>query len=262
MQSELRDSSHCLVFPCRLRPSVLCPEDLRERVFAVCKDRGQHGGVSFPGLRVLPARVIRRDDVVRPARRARRRGRSRAWPGERAVLGEQSQARVERDPAERRRRPARSGSASSSAREVLRGSRELLRRRFVVRRRAARRCQHPGVRAAPGRRRACDVGWLASPVAWSAAIRKSPEPPLPSPVNMRPVRLAPCAAGASPTITMRARRDRRSRVPASPSRSRCETRPVFRQRRLAVGAEPCTTRADATIASVTVNATCPADRSA
>ena len=35
-------------------------------------------------------------------------------------------------------------------------------------------------------------------------MRKSPDPPAPSPVKLRPVRLAPCAAGARPTSTMRA----------------------------------------------------------
>ncbi len=45
------------------------------------------------------------------------------------------------------------------------------------------------------------VGWLANPARCSAAKRKSP---LRSPVNMRPVRLPPCAAGASPTSTSRA----------------------------------------------------------
>src|SRR5438034_2836865 len=36
-------------------------------------------------------------------------------------------------------------------------------------------------------------------------MRKSPDPPTPSPVNTRPVRLAPCAAGARPTRSSRAR---------------------------------------------------------
>jgi hypothetical protein len=48
---------------------------------------------------------------------------------------------------------------------------------------------------------AIDVGWFASPHRYSDAYRKSP---LRSPVKMRPVRLPPCAAGASPTINSRA----------------------------------------------------------
>ncbi len=35
-------------------------------------------------------------------------------------------------------------------------------------------------------------------------MRKSLEPPAPSPVKFRPVRFAPCAAGARPMRTMRA----------------------------------------------------------
>ena len=46
-----------------------------------------------------------------------------------------------------------------------------------------------------------EVGREASPARWSAPNRKSPER---SPVNMRPVRFAPCAAGARPTMSTRA----------------------------------------------------------
>ena len=46
-----------------------------------------------------------------------------------------------------------------------------------------------------------DVGWLARP---ARCIARNSQSPLRSPVNTRPVRLAPCAAGASPTTTMRA----------------------------------------------------------
>jgi len=45
------------------------------------------------------------------------------------------------------------------------------------------------------------VGWLARPARCSAANSTSPER---SPVNTRPVRLPPCAAGARPRIAMRA----------------------------------------------------------
>jgi hypothetical protein len=48
---------------------------------------------------------------------------------------------------------------------------------------------------------AVELGWLANPVRCSAANRKSPER---SPVKTRPVRLAPCAAGARPSSTTRA----------------------------------------------------------
>ena len=45
-----------------------------------------------------------------------------------------------------------------------------------------------------------ECGWLASPARCRAAYSQSP---LRSPVNIRPVRFAPCAAGASPTTRMR-----------------------------------------------------------
>ena len=70
----------------------------------------------------------------------------------------------------------------------------------------------PAARSAPRRRctrraarspssRATDSAWLASPTRCSDANRKSPER---SPVKIRPVRLPPCAAGASPRIRTRA----------------------------------------------------------
>src|SRR5262249_27893148 len=46
-----------------------------------------------------------------------------------------------------------------------------------------------------------ETGWLASPARYSAAYSHSP---LRSPVNIRPVRFAPCAAGARPTTQIRA----------------------------------------------------------
>lgn len=45
---------------------------------------------------------------------------------------------------------------------------------------------------------ATDVGWLAYPPRWRAAYSQSPER---SPVNIRPVRLVPLAAGARPTTS-------------------------------------------------------------
>src|SRR5713101_1173322 len=46
--------------------------------------------------------------------------------------------------------------------------------------------------------RCMEVGRFAKPALCSAAYRKSPER---SPVNIRPVRFAPCAAGASPRMS-------------------------------------------------------------
>ena len=48
-----------------------------------------------------------------------------------------------------------------------------------------------------------EVGWFAKPVRCSEANSQSPER---SPVNTRPVRLPPCAAGASPSTYTRASR--------------------------------------------------------
>src|SRR5208283_4557612 len=48
------------------------------------------------------------------------------------------------------------------------------------------------------------VGEFTRPARYSAAYSWSPER---SPVNIRPVRLAPCAAGANPTISSRGRSD-------------------------------------------------------
>ena len=96
----------------------------------------------------------------------------------------------------------------------------LFGRRLVVRRRTSHR---RGDIRIPSRARPssidCDVGMLANPCLCIAAIRKSPEPPPPSPVKTRPVRFAPCAAGARPEST-RARPGRRTPEPVSPSTCR------------------------------------------
>ena len=62
--------------------------------------------------------------------------------------------------------------------------------------------------------RATEVAWLANPARWSARYSQSPDR---SPVNIRPVRLAPWAAGAKPTSTSRALPHPRSdRFPGQP----------------------------------------------
>ena len=93
--------------------------------------------------------------------------------------------------------PRRSSRSSSS--EIGLAARHLVRRRLVVGRRAPRGRGDVGVAQRRARRPALtDVGWFAKPASWSA--RKS-QSPLRSPVNIRPVRLPPCAAGARPTTT-------------------------------------------------------------
>ena len=73
------------------------------------------------------------------------------------------------------------------------------------------------------------VGSAASPHRYSEANRKSP---LRSPVKIRPVRLPPCAAGASPTISTRGARRLPSRAPAAPSTARSRERRAFDRRHL------------------------------
>ena len=82
--------------------------------------------------------------------------------------------------------------------EVVGAGSDLLRQRLVVRRRASHRCDDVCVQQLQSIVACVDVVRLAKPARCSAAIRKSPEPPVPSPVNTRPVRFAPCAAGARP----------------------------------------------------------------
>ena len=78
-----------------------------------------------------------------------------------------------------------------------------------------------GRRSAAARRRRCTlVGLAASPARCSAANSQSP---LRSPVKMRPVRLPPCAAGASPTITIDALADHPSPGSDVPSTARRRT---------------------------------------
>ncbi len=82
---------------------------------------------------------------------------------------------------------------------------ELLRCGLVVGRGAAHRGRDVRAASARGHHRGrARSAAMAKPVACIARIRKSPDPPTPSPVNTRPVRLAPWAAGARPTSSTRA----------------------------------------------------------
>ena len=69
-----------------------------------------------------------------------------------------------------------------------------------------------------------DSGWFAKPVRCSDAKRKSPER---SPVNTRPVRLPPCAAGASPTSSSAGVGVAESRHRATPVLLVAERRPLL-----------------------------------
>ena len=122
--------------------------------------------------------------------RARRRMAERAQRAQRAVPGERRRAR---------RAPGARSSSAQLLDQVGQAGVALVGRRPVGRRRAADDRADVGVARAAGRRRdASEVGWLAKPARCSAPNSQSPER---SPVNTRPVRLPPCAAGARPTTT-------------------------------------------------------------
>ena len=170
----------------RARPSTAVEHRLRQR----------------PGERVLLARVVRAEerDTARP--RPRRRARSAACaPSRYPCGGEDAQGGVpaERPEGERSRARRRAGASSrrgtARTRRAPRWSACCPVARSGRRPRCTRRVR---VRPSSARR---DAGRSASPARWSAAHRKSPEA---SPVNTRPVRLPPCAAGASPTSRIRA----------------------------------------------------------
>ena len=136
-------------------------------------------------------------------RRARRRGRSAAAAaGSAARRGAQPQRGVPREARRGRRSRRTRGAASSSrtahGRQVSRSAGVGLLAGGAQRTAAviqASRSARPSSRVRPR-----SAGWR-SPARCSAANRKSPER---SPVNTRPVRLAPCAAGARPRISTRA----------------------------------------------------------
>ena len=127
-----------------------------------------------------------------------------------------SQVGVEGDRSERHDRP-HARQCEQFGVEMRQAIEDFLGSRLVV----GRRTTHGGGDERVGQRQPIVTmpsksGMLAKPVRWRAAIRKSPEPPTPSPVKTRPVRLAPCAAGARPTMRTRAA-GRRTRARAAPS---------------------------------------------
>ena len=186
------------------RISSVAPHAPQASVFACSSTSSSIAGVSLPGERVLLARVKAAEQRPRLAvghravaelrLRPRRPARRRAPP---AAAG-RSPTRSRRGRARRARRAA----ARPRARATSAAVRALVRRRQVRGRRAAHRGDHvrAAQRAARRRARPTPPGWR-SPARCSAANRKSPER---SPVKIRPVRLPPCAAGASPRISTRA----------------------------------------------------------
>ena len=168
------------------------------------KDGVDHGLGELAGERVLLRRVEAAEhDAPAPSapRPVAELGRGRRQ--RRAGGGEHPADRLVGERAEHHDHAGPGRAASSSRTRYGRQRVALLGRRLVGRRRAAHRRGDVRGRAARARRRpTTDVGWLAKPVRNSDAKRKSPER---SPVNTRPVRLAPCAAGARPATSTRAR---------------------------------------------------------
>ncbi len=78
--------------------------------------------------------------------------------------------------------------------------------------------------------RCVEVGWLARPTRCSEANSQSPDR---SPVKTRPVRLAPWAAGASPTIRMRGSVEPQPGIGSAPVRLPGVRRPLLARHLLA-----------------------------
>ena len=175
----------------------------RRHVAGALEDGLEHRRREPAGERVLLARVVRADEGVRADPRPRRRGANRGfgrgvgWPrrGERRSAASQPMApsatmtrrsRQQLDLAHEVRRGTSPAPRSSACSPAARSGRR-------------RRCRRRG--ASGRRRRAGSPAGPRGPPRAAPRHRKSPEA---SPVNTRPVRLPPCAAGASPTSRIRA----------------------------------------------------------
>ena len=144
----------------------------------------------------LSVRQAMRDAVAElRAAAARRRRRASAAAGTRRTRSSRA----------RRRRGTR-GSASDLRVEMRQAARDFFRCRLVVGRRAAHGGGDERV-AQPQPVVGCAATWgcWRSPRGAAPPSGSRPMPPTPSPVNTRPVRFAPCAAGARPMISRRAR---------------------------------------------------------
>ena len=159
------------------------------------------------GEGVLLARVEATPSTTQAARTAsapRRRGRTAAAAAAPARPAARQRGRAA---------PCQANAPSATTDPQRRQQQRQLARRATARRCRARRAsaRWPAARSGPPRPSGCRparwpspacvlVGWVASPARCSAANSQSP---LRSPVKMRPVRLPPCAAGASPTTSTR-----------------------------------------------------------
>ena len=171
---------------------------------ASVEDVLQHRRRELAGVRVLPAGVVRRDHRRALSRsigerRARTRGFGRiAMP--RAASSRQAASKPIRP---RRRSPADSGARRPRRRDAdgRRRSRRASACCPAARSARPRRCRRP---SAPARRRRAATSGCSR--TRPRASRASGNRRSPSPVKTRPVRLAPCAAGARPSTSTRASR--------------------------------------------------------
>ena len=139
--------------------------------------------------------------TARGRRRPPLRGRTSAVAAARHPRGQHAESRVPGVRAEGRPSPAR-GEQRQLAREVRQAAVALVDRGLVGGRRAPHRGGDVGAaraRSPSSARRT--AGWFANPARASRRTAQSPDR---SPVNTRPVRLPPCAAGARPTTSTRA----------------------------------------------------------
>ena len=166
------------------------------------EDRVGHGGRDPAGERVLLARVVAAEQQLPAAGtrylRLHAVPEGRAWPRHLVTA-------LARVPARAPARQSRRGRPPPGGRRRPAGTRRRARARrcpappegLVLRRRAAHGRGHAHADqplAVPGRH-ARRPGGQAAPVQ-----RREQESPLRSPVKIRPVRLPPCAAGASPSM--------------------------------------------------------------
>ena len=185
------------------------------------QDGVEHGLGELAGEGVLLAHVVAAEDRAavgqRPPRRRGRTAGGAARRGCRPAPGSRSRRATTNTRASQQRQLPVEERAAGVA---------LVGGGLVGRRRAPDRRGDPGARE---REPVVDAtrssaGWR-SPARCRAAYRKSPER---SPVNIRPVRLAPWAAGARPDDQQRGPSGRRSRAPAGPSSPRRGRRPASR----------------------------------
>ena len=135
---------------------------------------------------------------------------TRPWPKRGAGFGRTPRSAASRQHASNAIRPSatitrtRGSAASSATRWAWQRAISAVVGRLSGGAHRATAVTYASVSRRPSSARArTSAGWRSRGGA-SRACRKSPDPPAPSPVNIRPVRFAPCAAGARPSTSTRA----------------------------------------------------------